>query len=81
MKLAGFMVFALVLTGCGPSGPNFEERTCSKYGYKPGTNSYRDCVAAESRANRVANSVRASDSPMPGSYEGQLERMRESLLD
>ena len=81
MKFSGLSVLAVVLTSCGPTGPSFEERSCSKYGYKPGTNSYRDCVAAESRANRQARSASRSSSPAPGSYEWQLGRLKESLYD
>ena len=58
MKFVGLTVLALVLTSCGPSGPSVEERRCTSYGYKSGSDSFRDCVAEESRAERQARRAR-----------------------
>jgi len=58
MKYFGLTTLAVVLSGCGPSGPSVEERRCTSYGYKSGTDSYRDCIAEESRAQRQADRAR-----------------------
>jgi hypothetical protein len=54
-KLLGLTIIAVTLASCGPSGPNFAERRCTSYGYKPDTDSYTDCIAEEFRAERQAS--------------------------
>ena len=57
MKKFGIIALAgIVLSSC--SAPMSITERCESYGYKPGTDEFRDCYADEQRAERIIAETR-----------------------
>jgi len=86
-------LLSLMVTACGSPAEirqqNIErqakkdEATCIGYGFIRETPEFRKCLVDEKRYRQIQqnNATSRSSEPTPGSYEWQLERMTESLLD
>ena len=59
VRFTALMLTGLLLQSCGGVRPKMTlQERCEGYGYKQGTDAFRDCIAQESRTEREMEDAR-----------------------